>query len=254
MDGSFLSQQEVVTASREFVCIRLATYEDQAETRFLSKIYRGRTGNLENTVFAMLTPDGKDFLVRPGRGPHFAFRDATDMAKFMRDTAGDYPQTKTGTPPLPVVARLDVALNVAACDGLPVAIRVHPPQAKATTFDVELNDTVWDTDLAGEFVFAKATPAELKPISGVQIEEGLLIVEPDEFGTSAEAVHQIDVRADRATIEQALRQTIAKRAAPVKNPQQHIRTGVQLGIDWETAVPVTDSMSLRAKRRFRDDE
>jgi hypothetical protein len=29
MDGSFLSDEQVVAASRNFVCIRLATYEDQ---------------------------------------------------------------------------------------------------------------------------------------------------------------------------------------------------------------------------------
>ena len=59
MDGSFLSDADVVAASRKFVCIRLSTYEDAEEAEFLRSIYVGRSGDLENTVFAILSPDGK---------------------------------------------------------------------------------------------------------------------------------------------------------------------------------------------------
>ena len=38
MDKSFLSQSEVIAASRKFVCIRLATYENAEEAKFLKSI------------------------------------------------------------------------------------------------------------------------------------------------------------------------------------------------------------------------
>ena len=72
MDRSFLTDKDVVAASRKFVCIRLATYEDAAENEVLKGIFAMR-GTLQNTVFGILTPDGKTHIVRSGRSPAWAF-------------------------------------------------------------------------------------------------------------------------------------------------------------------------------------
>ena len=96
MDRSFLSDERVVTASRDFVCIRLATYEDAQEAKFLKSVFVGRSGDLENTVFAILSPDAQRNLVR-GRGPFFAFRDAKEMAKEMQKISAEY-QTDDARP------------------------------------------------------------------------------------------------------------------------------------------------------------
>lgn len=50
--------------------MRLATYENKEEGAFLESVFTGRSGKLENTVFALLEPDGKTRLSRAGRGPH----------------------------------------------------------------------------------------------------------------------------------------------------------------------------------------
>lgn len=63
MDRSFLSRPEVVRASRQFVCIRLATYESFEEAQMLRGIFLGGSGQVENTTFALLSPDGKTPLV-----------------------------------------------------------------------------------------------------------------------------------------------------------------------------------------------
>ena len=42
MDRSFLSDSAIIEASREFVCVRLATYEDKDEGKFLEATFRGR--------------------------------------------------------------------------------------------------------------------------------------------------------------------------------------------------------------------
>ncbi len=59
MDRSFLADADVIAASRMFVCIRPATYEDAGEADFLKKIFVGRSGELDNTVFVLLAPDGE---------------------------------------------------------------------------------------------------------------------------------------------------------------------------------------------------
>ena len=67
MDRSFLSQPEVIAASRHFVCVRLTTYEDKEEGEFLKSFHVTRSGELENTVAALLAPDGKRQLARASR-------------------------------------------------------------------------------------------------------------------------------------------------------------------------------------------
>ena len=64
----------MVTASRAFVCVRPATYESAAEGKLLLSLFRGRLGNLENSVFALLGPDGKERLTQTGRSPFMVFK------------------------------------------------------------------------------------------------------------------------------------------------------------------------------------
>src|SRR5438105_2199740 len=116
MDRSFLSQPEVVAASRRFVCVRLATYEDKDEGEYLKAFGAGRGGELENTVFTILSPDAKRRLVRAGRTARQVFADAGEMAEAMGRIAGRFePTPADGPPALPKVANVRLALDVAAC-------------------------------------------------------------------------------------------------------------------------------------------
>ena len=54
MDRSFLSQPEVIAVSRRLICVRLTTYENKEEGEFLKTLTRTRSGDLENTVLAVL--------------------------------------------------------------------------------------------------------------------------------------------------------------------------------------------------------
>lgn len=252
MDGSFLSDERVVAASRDFVCIRLATYEDKAESTFLAHLFRGRSGELENTVFAILAPDGKTRLTRTGRSPHFAFSDAKEMAEFMIQTAARYPRRQWQTPePLPTMNGLDVALNVAACDGLQLVVTVSAHHEELQELNARVAECAWQSEIAGQFVYASAGPAELTPVSGVSIKEGVLVVAPDDFGISGEAIAQMDASASQSSIETALRSALSSRVLLTRNYPQHIQTGVQMGIDWKTEVPVTDQQANWAKSRYR---
>ena len=93
MDRSFLRQPAVVAASRSFVCARLATYESEAERKILASIYVGRNGEVQNTTFTILSPDGKRVLVRAGRSPGSAFGDGEDGAESADKLLGVDPDT-----------------------------------------------------------------------------------------------------------------------------------------------------------------
>ena len=124
MDQSYWSQPLVVNATRDFVCIRLATYEDAKETEYLKKIFTGRSGQLENTVFALLDSDGRKRLSKSGRSPDFAFWGRRDFAAKMIEIAEQRNlESKRYTDShLPVIKNVDLGLNVASCDGIQMIV------------------------------------------------------------------------------------------------------------------------------------
>jgi hypothetical protein len=255
MDGSFLSDDNVVAASRKFVCIRLATYEDKRETEFLKTIFVGRSGALENTVFAILSPDGKKPLVQAGRGPFFAYRDAAEMARGMNKIAQAYPAADKPYvgEQIPAMKSVELALNVAACDRLLALIVVRDESSDES--EAKLAAIAWNTALAGQFVYGRAALAhELKPISGVTIKRGALLVEPGPFGLSGQVIDEYDWTTPNEMIVQRLQRALQAHSIQTPNYRQHIQQGVQMGIDWKTEVPVTDAQSIQAKKQYRGDQ
>ncbi|MBI2479856.1 MAG: hypothetical protein HYV60_14850 [Planctomycetia bacterium] len=256
MDGSYLSDERVVAASRNFVCLRLATYEDQQEAEFMSRVFTPRSGVLENTTFGILSPDGKQNLVVAGRGPMHAFRDATSMANKMNLIALQYSGAKlaAGTDArLPTMESIDIALNVAACDNLPVLVTFAESEQRLAEINDALLSTAWSQQIAGQFVYAStANKKELKPIPGVQATEGILVVEPDPYGLSGKILRELPVGEPTQELKQELLQVISAFARVAPEYTSHIQLGIQLGIDWKSEIPETDQQSLRAKERARE--
>ena len=255
MDRSFLSDANVVDASRNFVCIRLATYEDQSEAEFLESIYVGRSGQLENTTFAILAPDGKRKLTAAGRAPFHAFRGATSMSDAMQRIAAEYAGAENfaGTDVrLPLMKNLELALNVAAADEMPLIVVVGDSQEHLDRLQKKLVRLAWNREFAGQFVYATAAgDAELKPVTGVQAGRVILVVEPGQFGLSGKVVAQFAADEGEQDIESELRAVLKEFPRHGKDHDAHIRLGIGLGIDWQSEIPETDPQSIRAKQRAR---
>jgi hypothetical protein len=265
MDRSFLSNASVVAASRDFVCIRLATYEDQKEADFMKSIYIGRSGDLENTTFGILSHDGKRQLARSGRGPFHAYRNGASMAAGMKRIAAQYlvdqhsgakktvAQKDVGTDQqLPLMKDLELALNVASADGLPLIVTVAPGKDQLDSLNKRLTGLAWNAKLAGQFIYASVMDEkELKPITGVTDGHQILVVEPGQFGLSGKVVRQFALKESLETIQSELHDVIVNFPRRQKDHDSHIRLGIQLGIKWQSEIPETDQQSLRAKERVR---
>ncbi len=255
MDKSFLSQANVAAASRDFVCIRLSTYENAEEAEFLSKLYTGRTGQLENSVFAILSPDGKIPLVKAGRGPQFAFRNSRGMVDGMKKIAADFKDAKPALSDntLPLMASVDLGLNVAACDSLPLIVTIGSDDAQAKQLNKSMVKLAWDKHLAGQYVFATTSNAtkHLKPITGLTKDAAIAIISPGEFGVSGKVLAQFKADATREDIRKAMMSVAARNRHTTKDRKSHNAAGIALGLDWKTEIPVTDQMSLKAKERIR---
>ena len=252
MDRSFLLNPKVVAASRQFVCIRLSTYESESEAEYLKSIYVGRSGDLENTTFALLEPNGRKTLSRPGRGPH-AFRSASQLADQMDTIAKDYPRSQSAKfqdPQPPVMDRVDLALNVAACENLPLLITCADTDEDLKQLNQALAAHVWNDDLAGQFVFATTrNQADLKPLNGSTKNSGILVVDPGPYGITGRVQHEF-AGVDE-TLSAKLLQFVTGLPPKTKDRLEHRHYGLQLGLDWETVIPETDPRSIRAKARAR---
>ena len=240
MDRSFLSDHAVIEASRRFVCARLSTYESAEEARFLESVFVGRSGKLENTVFAILDADGKTPLIRSGRGPH-QFRSPSDLATRMREIADERKNAKTELTSeiLPYVSDVRLALNVAACDRLPLVV-VYGEENDALRS--KLAELVWGEEYRGRFVMVQATEAkELAKIKGVEdAKPGVIVVAPGSFGLTGKAISTAPADADTKALQSTLNSTLSYQRPAPRNTREHIRAGRAQGVEWETQIPVTD--------------
>ncbi len=251
MDRSFLTDASVIEASRDFVCIRLATYEDAEEAEFLKQVFTGSSGELENTVFCLLSPDGKEKLSRAGRGPQMAFGRPQQLASAMKRIAEGYePNASTAAPALPQMKNVRLALNVAECDALPLVVCLAENDQQLQSLQTNLAPLAFSTDLAGRFAYASSQdPAELRMISGKKPHHGYLIVTPGEFGIDGQLQQSIAADAAAGELESALRSFADQYQRPPRDHHQHVRTGQQQGVDWKTEIPVTDPMANRARQQ-----
>jgi hypothetical protein len=223
----------VIEASRAFICIRPATFENAAEAKYLEKIFKGRAGTLENTVFAMLSPDATKYLARPSRSPQMNFGTPENMAAAMKEIAAKF--VARGTPSgVPAMQDFRLSLNTAACDSMPLVVAVGGGG------DV-LEKLAWSAELLGKYAYAPvSTVKELKSASIVVARPGIYAIEPDTYGQKGALLGAWPLTATQSELTRGLLDAQKKHNGKGKLAGQHIQQGNQLGITWKSLVPNTD--------------
>ena len=259
MDRSFLSDKGIIRASRNFVCARLSTYESKEEAEYLSGIFT-RRGQLENTVFCIMSPDGKDRLVSSGRSPGWAFPGSEDQAmrdmeKKMDEIVSRYSvkkESRSSLPALPVLPSFRLALNVAACDNLPLVATVARSKGSREKLQKQVNELAWSKEFIGRFIYVSAGEAsELKKVKGLEKKEGLFVIAPDTFGQEGKVLSQVRLGAGRKELSEGLARAAALYQPEDKETRSHGALGRILDVNWETQVPVTDPGSPRRRESRR---
>jgi hypothetical protein len=255
MDRSFLSQPKVIVASADFVCIRLTTYENADEAKFLKRIAPTGSGQLENTVFTILSPDGKKQLVRGSRSARETFDDADHMAATMKRIAAWYPKQKgasSAVPDLPIVATVRLGIDVAACDNQPLVLLRSDSSSQRRALVDKVKQLAWTEEFRGRFVYAVASSAaETQGISGAESGSGLLVLQPDRFGQSASRLANAAADASASELANVLRKGLALHRPATETFADHVHDGHRQGVFWETVIPVSDPMEQRARERGR---
>ena len=235
-----MSDAKVVAASRGFVCIRLLTYESKEEAEVLKSLFIGRSGDLENTTFAILTPEGKT-IGRAGRSPEFAFETPEAMAESMGRTSAQYAGRKEAPRELPLMKDLRLALNVASCEGLPLVVSLASGKDERERMEALLDAAAWTPGIIGRFAYVSVVDSKAPAaLTGVTRKSGFLVVQPDVYGTKGSILAELDPASSGKDLEQGLAKGRSLHKAPEKDPQTHQREGRRLGVHWETVIPDTD--------------
>ena len=263
MDRCFLADEHVISASRKFVCIRLATYEDAEENKILADIF-SRQGVLENTVFALLSPDGKTKLVAAGRSPVWAFGGVNGpginaqpeiaiqkMAATMEAIALSYPgkdKTDEGSAPLPYIADMRLALNVSAADRQPLVAVFAKDKDQRKKMEQELAKVAWSDQFIGEAQYVLAgDPAEFKTIENFEPRTGYVVIQPGTFGLTGRVIDVLDAETNASQLVGPLAQALGKHQPSELTYDQHRQAGAKAGARWESKTPNQEQGSGRGR-------
>ena len=252
MDRSYLSNAEVIQASRKFVCVRLETYENADEMKFMQSIYDYRTPT-KNSLFAILDPSAKRHLVKPGRSMKTTFADGAAMAEGMKKVSAEYAKAgamQPGKLGMPYLRSTRVALNVSSCDTQRLAVLYAPGKDDLARLEKLLLPLAWSERLIGNLLYVMSTDeSDLGQIKDATKEPGVLLVEPGKFGMAARQVAFIKLGASPADALKTLALVADGNEMGSKDSQTHMDWGVLMGLKWEH--PVKDEGAAESDRRGR---
>ena len=259
MDRSFLSVTPVIQASRRFVCIRTLTYEDAEERDFQRTLFIGRSGDVENTTFCILSPDATKPITRAGRSVHQIFQSPQQMHDWMGEAADYYDaeRKKAGLKSealsaLPRVPNVRLGLNTAAADDLPLVVLYGKTREETTRLETAIGSLAWKPEFVGRCTYAAAgAAADLGAVDSGAVKPGVLVIQPSQFGLEGKTLARVDATATPEQLADALRQGLQKFKPRQLFGRDYMRAGQAAGVFWETKLPVTDFMEAQARERTR---
>lgn len=241
MDRSYLSDKAVVEASRDFVCVRLITFENGEEARLMDRLMRGR--GLVNTAFTILDPTGSTPLIAPARSPRWAYDDGADMAAGMRRIHARYPGNKkvdAGDLGMPLLEDVRIALNVTECDAQQLVI-VRGNDKKTRRLLSDLQQLCWSDNVIGRFLYVKAdAETDWKSIAGSEQApaDGLLVVRTDPYGLTGKVVASAPAKSRKQDLRKLLLDAAAGFEPKTVDTRRLRREGKRKGLEWRTELPV----------------
>jgi hypothetical protein len=251
IDNGWLLKDEIVAASRDFVCIRLTSYESAEEAAFVTRLQ----GNPVNTVFAILAPDAQPAIAMKGlgRGPGELFEDTADMVRQLGEVAARFPARKsTGAPALPITLDARLGLAVASADLQPLALVIADGAKEREALEAKVAELAWSPDLRGRFVYASAaSTTDLALEGGARPSSGVPLVEPDVFGIKGRIVAAIAADDVDRQLGKAMREASTAHVRMAKSREELKRLALANGVFFETGIPVSGRMEAEDRAKFK---
>ena len=244
-----------MAASRDWICVRLATYENQAEADVLQSFFGRRT--LPNTTFVMLAPDGKTRLSGTHRGPGGVVgKNAGDSAFAAELTASAKKYKSKGKPQtLPQALDFRRALNVASCDSQPLLVVVGPENAARKRAVQQVARLAWDKRFVGRLQYIVTNDTkQLQAIGYDDAKPGILLVEPGTFGISGRVREALPLASTGSALANKVGAFLEAFRPPGKDHRSHVRAGKREGVKWQTEIKQTDGPAYRREQRESTDK
>ena len=174
------------------------------------------------------------------------------MAQEMRELAKPFVEPDQGayaSSRLPSYRDLRLALNVAACDGAPLVVRVRK-KGTASAPARTLAQLAWSPRFVGRVQFVEASPEELEAIEGIEGKADLLFVQSSTYGQSGRCLGTAKVGDSATELAEFLEQGLAAfEPTGERNDRSHVRQGQRQGLIWKTVLPITDPGGPGSSRR-----
>lgn len=245
------STKEFIEASRDFVCVRLETFENKAHEELVRKILHGR---FANTSFCILAPDGETQLTGSARGPHSILGakgrgpnaehgSTEDVIAAMAEFTEEYPtKGEADEMVLQDFHSFRQALNVASGDQRLLLFVAASPGDLEKSKDT-LKPVFAHEDIIGRFHLdfgSAATDASwTESVSDTWAKSGYFIIQADQFGQKGKAVAQLPLAADKSALAKALLAANERFAATEerKDYADHVAAGRREDIFFENEIP-----------------
>lgn len=216
--------------------MRIDSYESEKHQAWVRRFLDGR---FENSVFAILAPNGQDWLSRGSRGPNQVFGPDARVISSMKAIADRYPVK--GHPADAVVEdfhSVRQALNVASADQRVLAL-VAGSGEEIQAARKSLRAVANHEDVIGRFHFDFDAGYDWREsVTGEKAGSGILLIRPGEFGMDGEIMARLDWKADNDAILAALEKARVAFAATTKKKvySEHVAKGGKLGVYFEGNV------------------
>lgn len=245
------STKEFIEASRDFVCVRLETFENKEHEQLVRKILHGR---FANTAFCVLAPDGEEMLTRSsrgpssvlgstGRGPAAESGSTEDVIEEMEAIAKQFrPRGDAEEAVLQNFHTFRQALNVAAGDQR-LLVFVAANESGQADLQESLKPVFNSDEVIGKFHLDFANLEKdkdwSKAISGAGSKPGIFVIQADSFGQEGKLVANYPLTTDVAQMTSSL---LAENTKFAENEERkiysdHVIEGRRKDIYFENEIP-----------------
>ena len=206
------SQDKFIAASRDFVCVRLESYESEEHQELVRGLLRGA---FANTAFCVLAPDGKARLSASGRSPSTLVSrrrgpsdDVEGVVRALEKISSEHPSKGEGEEAvLQDFHTTRQAINVASGDQRLLLLTVVS-EGRRESIEKTLKEVLNDSDIVGRFHhdFTEKSSGESwgELAEKEKGQAGFLIVQADEFGMKGAVVAELSLNTEAKELKDTL--------------------------------------------------
>jgi hypothetical protein len=235
----------------------MMTYENSAEMRLLQSFGATGSGQVENTLVCVLSPDGRRQLTEASRSLREVFDDADRMAQELDRIAKTFTVSgkRSESTDLPKLDNVHLALDVAACDKHPLVVVFAVDPSMRQSLERRLGQLAWRPELIGKLVYASTgKAADLSMVEAVQPGSGAIVVQPDRFGLNGTVLGRLAESQSDSEWQAGLLSALLRFQKSDEEFAEHVHDGRLERVFWKTSLPVSDPHERRARAETLEEE